>query len=380
MKTIVKNKIDWMETILKLGKDFSKNARQSDQDGTFVFHNYAELKAIRFFSAMIPEELGGAGIEYSEMCNLIRTIAHFCGSTALAVSMHQHLVAAAVWKYKTKGLSVDLLKKVAKHQLVLISTGARDWLSSNGTLSKTKGGYTLTAKKHFASQSITGDIAITSAPYQNENGEMQVLHFPVPMNSPGVRILDDWDTLGMRGTGSQTIEFKNVFVSEAAIGLARPQDGFHLVWNIVLTNAIPLIMSAYLGLAEKAFQIALNIGSKYKRNQKQMPLLLGKLKNDLLGAQTQWEAMLGRNNNFIFKPNETLTAEILCLKTNVANATKLVVAGAMEAIGGQSFYRKNELERIFRDVQAAEFHPLPKWEQYAFVGERLLANYKNQVD
>jgi hypothetical protein len=44
----------------------------------------------------------------------------------------------------------------------------------------------------------------------------------------------------------------------------------------------------------------------------------------------------------------------------------------MEAIWGQSFYKKNILEKLFRDVQASPFHPLPTWEQYAFTGERLL--------
>ena len=79
-------------------------------------------------------------------------------------------------------------------------------------------------------------------------------------------------------------------------------------------------------------------------------------------------------NNFEFSPSEPATINILSYKTNVADATIQTVKEAMEAIGGQSFYTKNTLERLFRDVQAAQFHPLPKWDQYAFVGKRLLAN------
>ena len=37
-----------------------------------------------------------------------------------------------------------------------------------------------------------------------------------------------------------------------------------------------------------------------------------------------------------------------------------------------TFYRKNILERLFRDVQASDFHPLPKWDQYAFTGNFIL--------
>jgi alkylation response protein AidB-like acyl-CoA dehydrogenase len=266
-----------------------------------------------------------------------------------------------------------MLQKVASHQLILVSTGARDWLESNGEMIRTEGGYLLTAKKHFASQSIAGDIAVTSAPYFDAEKGWQVLHFPVPLQSEGVSILDDWDVMGMRATGSQAIRFDHVFVPDSAIVLARPQNGFHPVWDVVLTVAMPLIMSAYVGIAEKAMEIAVSMGKDYHRNQNHLPYIIGKLNNTLIGAQSQWKAMVKLTDNINFKPSETITTDMLSLKTNVATACIQTVTDAMEAIGGQSFYRKNTLERLFRDVQAAQFHPLPKWDQYAFTGERLLA-------
>jgi len=372
MELLQKNKISWEGHLHELGKDFARRAAQADLEGTFVFENYEQLKEHRYFSAMIPEEFGGGGLSHAQMCNLIRIMAHYCSSTALAFSMHQHLVAAAIWKYKHKGEGAATLKNVAKHQLVLVSTGARDWLGSNGEMQKIEGGYLLSAKKHFASQSIGGDIAVTSAPYQDPEKGWQVLHFSVPLNARGVSTLDDWNVMGMRATGSQTIQFEEVFVPDSAIALARPRDEFHPVWNVVLTVAMPLIMSAYVGIAEKAMDIALTIGKRYQRNQPHLPYMIGKFNNSLLSARAQWKAMYTLTNNFDFKPDEAISLEILSYKTNVADAAMETVSGAMEAIGGQSFYRKNTLERLFRDVQAAQFHPLPKWEQYAFTGERML--------
>lgn len=372
METLQLTKTDWINLTHRLGADFAQRASDSDKTGTFVFENYKQLKRYHYFSALIPEELGGGGLSHAEMCDIIRTIAHYCSSTALAFAMHQHLIAASVWKYRHKGVGTAMLSKVAENQLVLISTGARDWLESNGEMEKVEGGYLLSGKKHFASQSVAGDIAITSAPYLHPEQGWQVLHFPVPMTSEGVKVLDDWHVMGMRATGSQTIQFDKVFVPDAAIALARPQGEFHLVWNVVLTVAMPLIMSAYVGTAEKAMEIALTIGKKYHRNKAHFPYIIGKLNNVLLSAQTQWKAMYALTNNFDFKPNEKTTIQMLSFKTNVADATKQTVAEAMEAIGGQSFYQKNGLERLFRDIQAAEFHPLPRWNQYAFTGERLL--------
>ncbi|MEZ5039780.1 MAG: acyl-CoA dehydrogenase family protein [Saprospiraceae bacterium] len=372
-KRIQTKQINWSALINELGKDFADRAGHYDQTGTFVVENYEELKTHQFFSAMIPKELGGGGISHAEMCNIIRIMAHYCSSTALAFSMHQHLVAATVWKYKHKGEGVPLLKRVVEEQLVLISTGARDWLESNGEMEKVNGGYLFSGKKFFASQSAGGDLAVTSAPCLNTEKEWQVLHFGVSMKAEGVTVLDDWNVIGMRATGSQTIQFDKVFIPDSAIALMRPRGEFHAVWDIVITVAMPLIMSAYVGTAEKAFEIAMSIGKKYHRNMDHITYIIGKLNNSLISAQTQWKAMYALTNNFDFKPNEDITIDMLSLKTNVAEATQQTVSEAMEAIGGQSFYRKNVLERLFRDVQASDFHPLPKWDQYAFTGKRLLA-------
>lgn len=372
MEVLEKKETDWVNLIHKIGKDFERRAIKHDLEGTFVHENYKQLNSNKFFSAAIPKELGGGGVGHKAMCNIIRIIAHYCSSTALSFSMHQHLIAASIWKHKHQGIGADMLQNVASHELVLISTGARDWLGSNGELKKVNGGYLFSGTKHFASQSAGGDIAVTSGTYYNSNEVWEVLHFGVPMTTDGVRILDNWDVMGMRGTGSQSIIFDNVFVPDSAITLARLKSEFHPVWNVVLTVATPLIMAAYVGIAEKAMEIAIEKGKNYHRNQQHITTLIGRLNNTLLSAQTEWRAMCSLVNEFNFEPNETTTVEVLSHKTNVGESAKKTVDYAMEAIGGQSFYRANVLERLFRDVQASPFHPLPKWEQYAFTGERIL--------
>jgi alkylation response protein AidB-like acyl-CoA dehydrogenase len=124
-------------------------------------------------------------------------------------------------------------------------------------------------------------------------------------------------------------------------------------------------------------EIAIEKGKKYERFNKHIIYMIGKLNNSLLSTQTQWKAMISLCNNFNFKPDEAITIAMLSYKTNVGEDAKNVVAEAMDTIGGQCFYRENDLERLFRDVQACAFHPLPKWDQYAFTGEKLL---KSKVD
>ena len=145
-----------------------------------------------------------------------------------------------------------------------------------------------------------------------------------------------------------------------------------MIWNIVLTVALPLIMATYVGIAEKAMHLTIEKSKTSKRNQNHTATMIGKLNNTLLSIQAQWKAMYAMTNNFDFKPNEAISINALSYKTNIAEGAKQVVTEAMVMVGGHSFYKKNNLERLFRDVQAGEFHPLPKWDQYAFTGERLL--------
>jgi len=364
----------WESLTHELGEKFRERAERNDKTGEFVFLNYRELHARQFFSAAIPTEFGGGGLTHRQIGDLIRVLAQYCGSTALAFSMHQHLVGATVWKYRAQGEGAALLQKVVENQLILVSTGAKDWLGSNGEMKKTTGGYLVTARKQFASQAPVGDIAVTSCPWQDEGGDWHVLHFPVPLKADGVRVENDWDTLGMRSTGSMTLVFERVFVPDSAIVLKRTRDEYHPVWNVILTVALPLILSAYVGIAERAYAIVLEAGRQSERNPPQFPFILGKMHNALLSAQTQWEAVFTQARNYAFKPDKGLALKALSHKTNIEKEVKSVVAEAMDALGGRSFYRCHELERLFRDAQASAFHPLPKWEQCRFTGETLLAH------
>lgn len=359
-------------SIHELGPQFAQRDAAHDRDDTFVVQNYDDLKALRLFAAGVPRELGGAGLTHAEVADLLRIMAQYSSSTALAHSMHQHLVAANVWKYKKGKGGEPILQKVAAEQPVLISTGAKDWLESNGTVEKTEGGYLVSGYKYFASQSAIGDIAVTSAPYEDPEDGWQVLHFGVPMNAEGVSLIENWQALGMRGTGSHTIKFDKVFVPEAAIALRRPRGEYHPVWNTVLGVAMPYIMAVYVGIAQKAADIALNQARKWTEPKPYLASALGKMNNSLVTAVTVWQDMVRLTNNYDFEAVDQIGHEILTRKTIVANAVIDVVTQAMDIVGGPAFYRSYGLEKLFRDVQAAKYHPLPEKEQLLYSGEFLL--------
>jgi alkylation response protein AidB-like acyl-CoA dehydrogenase len=366
-RAVEKPTLDLQALIQIIGPRFAEGAAERDAGDVFVAEHYDVLKHHRVFSALVPADLGGGGLRHSSMCTFLRQLAHYSPSTALALSMHQHLVAAAAYNHRQGRPGKKLLERVAADEAVLISTGANDWMESNGAAKRADGGFRISAKKPFGSGSPKGDVLVTSAPFEDPKEGWQVIHFAVPFAAPGVSLADDWRTLGMRATGSQTIILDNVFVPDDAITLRRPRGRFHPAWNTILTVAIPLIMSVYTGVAEAAAAIGQQQASK-RQGDPAVPYLLGELTNELTMAQLALDDMVRLANDLNFAMNLVVTNAVLVRKTIVAKSVLATVEKALEAAGGAGFYRKTGLEQLLRDAHAAQFHPLSRKRQHLFTG------------
>lgn len=351
----------------ELGPVFEARAAQLDETDGFVAENYSDLRERGVFAALSPEKYGGAGATHSQMCDFIRTIARSCPATALSVSMHQHLVGSAVLNDAAGRPGRKLLETVAQKDVVLISTGANDWLDSNGSAKRVTGGFEITAIKPFASGSPAGDVLVTSAAYDDPEQGPQVLHFPVSLKTEGISLLGDWKTMGMRATGSQTIKLDKVFIPDEDIVMRRPRGGFHPAFAVILGVALPLIMSAYTGIAEAAAEIARTKAAD-RAGDPVTPFLVGEMQNLLTTAQIARDDMVRMADDLRFEPSVELANEMLTRKTICARHVIATVEKAMEVVGGSSFFRKLGLERRLRDAHASQFHPLPEKRQQLFTG------------
>lgn len=351
----------------RIGPIFADGAAERDAGDVFVADHVDLLKEHRVFSALVPVELGGGGASHSALCAFLRALAQYCPSTALALSMHQHLVAAALYNHRNGRPGQKLLERVAAGETVLVSTGANDWVESNGTAERVEGGFRITARKPFGSGSPKGGVLVTSAPYEDSTEGWQVLHFAVPFAAQGISLADDWHALGMRATGSHTIVLDRVFVPDEAIALRRSRGRFHPAWNVILTVAMPLIMSVYAGVAEAAAAIGLDQAKK-RPDDPTVPYLLGELANRLTTVRLAIDDMVRLVNDLDVAMSLDLTSAILARKTIVAEGVLATAEKALEAAGGAGFYRRAGLERLLRDAHGAQFHPLSAKRQHRFVG------------
>ena len=356
--------VQWTEVAREIGTGFAARAAEHDDSDDFVADNYVVLRENKVFSSMVPAEFGGGGASHREVCALLRELSHFCPSTALALSMHQHLVAAAVFNHRHGRPGQKLLEAVGGRELVLVSTGANDWLASSGEAVKVDGGYRVNAAKPFASGSPAGDMLVTSAPFNDPSEGWQVLHFPLPIKTEGVTVNQDWLAMGMRGTGSGTVVLKDAFVADSAVSLRRPRARYHAVYNTIMGCALPLIMSVYVGVAETAAERARAVA----RKRGALPQLLGELENSLTAAQLATDSMIELAADLEFEPSNELSSAMLVRKTLASNAVIGTAAKALEVAGGAGYLRANGIERLLRDAYASQFHPLPERKQQEFTG------------
>ena len=357
---------DWTALARAVGTDLQLGVAARDQSGQISTGAFEALRANGLTSALAPVEFGGGGASHDDMGQVLRELGRHDPATAVTLSMHSHLLATQVWRHH-HGLDAEkVFRKVVDDRAILVSTGASDWVGSNGTVQRVDGGFRASARKGPASGCEVGHVLVTSLRWDDAPDGPQVLHCSVPLSADGVSIDLTWDTLGMRATGSHTVVLDDVFIPDADISLARPADQWHPIWNIVCGAALPLIMSAYLGIADSAVELARSAVSG--RSEPHVLQLLGEMMNTHTTAADAVAAMYVDADNLQFDNTDALASRMLSRKTVASDTVIQTVRLAIEVTGGVGYTRSSDIERLYRDVHGCLFHPLPRAKQTHLTG------------
>src|SRR5262249_3205906 len=127
-----------VEIARELAPVFAKRAAETADEDQFVAGDFAMLKSAGLLEAGVPVGPGGGGCDEDELGEGLRVLGRACGSTALALPMHTHLVATAAWRWKYQKLTAaePLLRRVASERLQLVSSGGSDWIPGSGKATK----------------------------------------------------------------------------------------------------------------------------------------------------------------------------------------------------------------------------------------------------
>lgn len=352
-----------LEYMKELSQRFLTRAAKVDEEGSFPFENISELKNTGYTGLTLPKKYGGEAISLYDLVRFQEYIARGDGATALSIGWHmgiiQDLGEKNVWKESTFQMLCEDVKKGA-----LINNCA----SEPQTGSPTRGGKpTTTAIKDGDNWVINGRKTFsTMAPvldYFNVTATVPetgaIGYFLIPRSTTGVEIVETWDSIAMKGTGSHDLVLNNVKIEE----------DYQVEWfkpgNKGASGWLLHIPACYLGIAQAAEEYAINFAKDYSPNsitgsiidlpyvkQKvgEMELELMRARHFLYSVAQQWDDSSEEERN-------QLKPELGAVKHAVTNAAIKVVDLAMRVVGAQSLSAKNPLQRYYRDVRAGLHNP-----------------------
>lgn len=350
----------WARKAEELAALFAGRATRHDQEGSFPFENFADLHEAGYLKLTVPQEFGGNGLSLYTLVMLQERLAYGDGSTALAVGWHVgqilHLRTTRKWP---EAIFADLCRSVVNDG-TMINTFASEAASgspSRGgkpetTAVPTDGGWRITGRKTFSTLSPILDRFVVSAYIPDEDCMDDFLIH----RTDRVTLVETWDTLGMRATGSHDVVLDGVFVDKdmRLSGKGMDDGGGWLLH----------IPACYMGIALAARDYALAFARSYCPNHMNEPIAalpsvqhsIGEMEIELRTARSllyaaadRWD--LEKEGRPALKPELGLAKYVA---TN--NAIKIVDL-AMRIVGAASLSRNRPLERYYRDVRAGLHNP-----------------------
>ncbi len=360
--------------------EFAPRAARYDEEGSFPYENYARLRESSYSILTIPEEFGGAGASVLERIKAQERLAQGDGATALAINMHFNVMGLAIdtWR-RLKAPHVEaLLRKIAEGRLIVGGSGsepdnAASFLRPRATAQRVDGGWIVNGRKIFGTQSIALDLYFTEATCDNGSEKATIITFLIPRDTPGLIIKDDWHTMGMRSTASNSTELKDAFIPESAVILERPVFTRGGVINTFIRAPFS-IGAVYIGIAVAARDFVVDFMRDrprfpLKKPMSHLPSVYNKVgEMDMLiesARAIMWKAAAEVEQE---KPRTWARKSVAARMVAIENSTR-VVDLALRAVGGQSYFKRLPLERYFRDVRAGLYHPFDSDETLEFLGK-----------
>lgn len=395
----------------RLAERFAERAARHDNEGSFPFENFEELKAAGYAKLTLAQEQGGDGVSLYEWLLVQERIARGDGSTALSAGWHGgmmlHYRETDIWPEPSYSNfcrdvagSGAMINKFASERATGSPTrGGRP----QTTAVRVEGGWKLSGRKTYSTLSPLLTDYIVSAGIENSpevgdfivrlGGEADEPAYAAGSpfdadgtslpelgeiarraqaseqraaelrSAAGVKLEETWDTLGMRATGSHDIVLNEVFVpDEQVMGIYAPgekkggvDDGDGWMLHIP---------ACYLGIAYAARDYALNFAKNYTPNSLKEPIAalphirqwIGQIDSELRLARTALYDIADRWDRL---PDEraAMRPEFGWVKYNATHLAAQVVDKAMKIVGGASLSKSVPLERYYRDVRAGLHNP-----------------------
>lgn len=355
------------QTIERLSQTFAESAKVNDLENRFPHEHIQALRDCGYVGWTVPKQYGGLEISLYEMLLHQEQLARVDGSTALAIGWHVGmLLSFRTTRALPEDVFAEICTSVVENGSLINSCASEPATGSPSrggrpqtTATPVDGGYRITGRKTFSTLSPALDWILVTAGVVDSQ---QVGEFLV--RGSDVQIVETWNVLGMRATGSHDIVLEDVFVPEHhCVGLMEPgQKSNRNSDGSGWTLHIP---ACYLGVALNARDFAAHYAGTYQPNSLPHPIAqvdhiqakLGEMELKLLSARTLMYDLARRWDEASPAERPKLRPQLSAVKTLATNHAVDVVDLAMRVVGARSLSKGLVLERLYRDVRAGLHNP-----------------------
>jgi alkylation response protein AidB-like acyl-CoA dehydrogenase len=378
--------------------EIAPRAAEHDRNGTFPFEAIDEMKASGFLTGPVPTEFGGLGMSsLHDLMVGISRVARADGSLGIAINMH--FSVAAVMHRLLRGARErdDPAAEGLEQMLSLLGNGVIAMANATepGTdvahpmteVTRVEGGWRVDGHKIFGTLSPVADVMTVTCRRREDDGSYVSGTAIVFRGTPGQAILDNWDALGMRASGSNDIVYDNCVIPEEFFFTNGSPWGELDESRLLIGTAANLgLLGAFVGIAEAARNYVADFLRKRTKQPTGRPLAerhgvqhgMAELEILLQRCRAHLSSIAAHTDRVVVDtPVSSVSIDDLHQLMAVFQATKLdvqrtaidVVDKALQLSGGAGYLANNPLGRWYRDVRAGPFmQPLSVNEAHEYIG------------
>jgi alkylation response protein AidB-like acyl-CoA dehydrogenase len=348
-----------------------ERAPRYDREGSFFGEDLAELRDAGYLTAMVPSELGGAGLTLAEMTREQMRLAGAAPATALAVNMHQVWMSVAAALHARGDSSADfVLEEAAAGEVFAfgISEAGNDLVlfgSRTDARPDGEGGFSFHGTKIFTSLSPAWTRLGVLGTDSSGDEPRSVFGF-VSRDGGGVEVRDDWDAVGMRASFSCTTALDGAHAPANRVVRRIPPGPTKDRFVVAIFAAFELLLSAvYAGIAQRALDVAVET-VRTRRSMKNQdapysndPDIRWRLADAAIALDGVFPAIAraAADVDNLVDRGDIWLPQLSAIKSRTTEVALRVVEKAIRASGGSAYFNRSELSRLYRDVLAGVFHP-----------------------
>jgi alkylation response protein AidB-like acyl-CoA dehydrogenase len=368
--TLTPQQRELIDLAAQLGRDkFAPRAARYDSEASFPFENYVDLRAAGLLAICVPRAYGGQGADFATYVMVAAEIGRHCGATALTWNMH---VCSCLWSGFIADALTMTVEQRADHERIraihyarIVQGGkvyaqpfsegsaAAAGKAPFGTLArKVEGGYIVNGRKIFASLSGAADYYGVLCTLDKPGAtQRDSLYLAVPADAGGVTVTGDWDPLGMRGTVSRTLVFKDVFVPDDA---RLMPEGLYFQAAVRFPHMFATLSPTYMGIAQAAYDFTV----QYLRGEVPgMPPVKRRMYPTKQIAVAQMRVTLEQTRALFLQnardakvdPDKDTRMRLLAAHYTIMENANEISRLAIRTCGGQAMLKSLPLERLYRD-------------------------------